>query len=319
MAQNTMLMIAALIAVFGIGLFLLSRRMKLRGSLLAILLVFVAAMFMGVAQPVSAQSSECTGDDEVAATTLQLRDDSETASPGDDFLMSIADNDLFKDGDPIDWDTLDLNPETDEVDWYFSLMHPDDASYQCGGVEYLPDDNLEAVRVTLNPECYGDDTIDFPDTLTFQYTASSQSGKKAPQPATVTIIIEFDNVTAFDHEIFIGGGVDPEVNVAEDATTLNGTIDPDSVDLDPETAGRQTSITVPSSLGPDLEVTLTVNSAGLVTAEITSGSIPEEINDYPACNQDHTLVVVPYTIENTLDEVSDPADITVTFDANCPV
>lgn len=307
MGQNTILIIAALIAAGGVGLFLLSRRYKLRGSFLAAVLVFAAAMFI-TAQPVAAQSNECTGEE---VTGLRLVNDTYEGVINEEFELAIVSNDLFPAGDAIDWGTLDLEPGDSDVDVSTNLFHPNAASYSCGFVTYDPDRAAEAVIVYIDPECYGEvDSIPLPSQLVFYYTAKSQSGIKAPKPAKVTITL--DQVIVSDQSIHINfnSSTEGSVNVADGATTVVGTIDRSSVDLDPSNPGQQTSIVVPAAYDPDIDVTIEVDSDGLVTLTVAS------VGD-TSCQTGTITVDIPFTIKNNAGKTSNQAVITSTFSNEC--
>lgn len=320
MSQNTILLVAVVISLLGVGLFLLSRRYKLRGSFLAIVLMFVAVTFV-TALPVSAQSANsCSANADSSGqqpgSGIQLTDDAYDLPAGvideGNFGMTIAANDLFPDSDPINWATLDLDPSTPEVDTYSMLYHPDYPSYACGYVWYnfpLFGDNEapETVYVNMSGYCHDADVDDHrpePSHYTFQYTAASLSGKKAPQPATVTLTL-FEQPIAFDHtiEATLGPDITGSVNVADNAI---GTIDPSSVDLDPSTPGQQTSITVPAAYDSDIDVTIEVDSNGLVTLTVS-------IIGLPACSEGAITADIPYTIKNSLGTTSNIAVITTYY------
>lgn len=305
-AQTPLLVAAIILVVAGIGLFFAGRRYGFKGSFLVIAFVFVAVLALA-AKPVSAQSTDCTSStNEQPVTGLQLVNDIQAGEPGTTVEVAVVANDLFPGGDPIDWATLDLIPETPEVDSYTEIYYPSDSSYICGNAFFDYDGYGENIQVYISSDCVdGDDNhIPLVSPLTFRYTAKTQGGVQAPTPATVAITLE--GVYAFDHSVQVDSIGE---NVTGDAVTFVGTIDPDSVDLDPSTPGRQTSLFVPDVATPDVDMTIEVDNTGVVTATLTSRGDLD-------CNSG-TLGDYPYTLENTMNTVSNQALITITYTFNC--
>lgn len=308
MAQNTLLIIAATIVVLGIGLLFAGKRYGFRGSFLTVLFVFVAVLFLSV-KPASAQNANCDPEATEETVSLRLVNDTYAGTPGETLYAPVVANDLFPNGDLIDWYSLDLIPETEEIDTFTYIYHPNDPTLRCGYAYFEHDVTGEEIEIYIESTCYDDDSNTFPlvSPLTFGYTAKTQSGVKAPAPATVTIILE--GVYAFDHTIYLNHTLTADANVASDAVTFVGTINSDSVDLDPSTPGRQTTLTITDIATPDVDLTLEVDSTGLVTATLTGeGDL--------TC-QSGGLGSFPYTIQNSAFTVSNEANIEITYNFDC--
>ncbi|MET4105833.1 T9SS type A sorting domain-containing protein [Hymenobacter sp. UYP22] len=125
----------------------------------------------------------------------------------------------------------------------------------------------------------------------FTYTATDNSGTVSTNTATYTIPVGVSPVAVNDQNFTA-----PNTAVSFNVTTNDtGTKDAATVDLDPNTAGIQTTKTVAG------QGTFTVNNAGLVTFT-------------PATNFTGTAVI-PYTINGTSGAVSNQANIAVTVRA----
>ena len=278
-------MIAALGILFGFSLFLAP-----------------AVTYAQSAEDHCVETNADTNEDEEPATVLGLIDDTGVIQLPDNsqslLYIAILGNDTAPNGDPLDWDTVDLDPETAGLQTSIDLPHPDDSDFSCGTIRVS---TFGILQIRLQDPCEDSifSTLAFSTDLIiapFTYTAQTVSAVTAPAPATVTVTTQTEAVesvvTAVIDEYCSGIGSPPWiVPLLDNDTTSTGTLDPSSTDLNPSLPGRQTSATV-DSVDSDDVYTITLDNSGNLTvsldAEEPTGSIP----------------IFYYTVENSLGTVS---------------
>ena len=232
--------------------------------------------------------------------------------------INVTTNDTDSDGN-VEIATVDLNPGAPGRQTLFTVINQGVFSVDGAGV------------VTFSPEA------GFTGTSTATYTIEDNDGGIS-NAATITVTVneppeadDDDAVTPRDRPI--------TTNVTTNDEDDDGTIDAATVDLDPNTAGRQTTFTVAG------EGTYTVDNAGNVTftpvlgfvgtstaayvvndndgGTSNSATITITVQDGPAANNDSalTLINTPVTIDVTANDIQtdNPLDTsTIDLDPNTP-
>src|SRR5690606_34031787 len=153
------------------------------------------------------------------------------------FYLALLPNDTAPDDDPIDWETIDLDPNTAGLQTSFNLYHPEDGTLICGTVTV---GSFGVLVVTLRYTCWDEDILEndtIPSDFTiapFTYTAQTVGGNPAPAPATVTILVVAGPepgvvVAQNDQDGGVGGSCSFEgftLNLVSNDSTTAGTIDP---------------------------------------------------------------------------------------------
>lgn len=292
-------MVAIIFMALAGGLFLIKRRYKLK--LLGIMLSLLVGTSLIVAplSTVYAQTAEeCVPDSsDEGGQVLGLVDDSMSVPGEGNYLLAILNNDNAPDDDPLDWQTVDLNPALAGQQTSIDALMPNEPGYICGSLSVTS--NFGLLAITLLEDCYyelpednpcweGEDLdlctyyLPLPEYITLQYTADTLSGQPAPAPATVTILIDADTpdsvVMAAEDSGSISGTCDVPINdsviiqILDNDITSSGTLDPTTVDLNPSLPGRQTTVTINASGGI---VTATVDNNGNVIITTSGGFVAE--------------------------------------------
>lgn len=223
-------------------------------------------------------------------------------------------NDSATDDDPLDWTTVDLDPDTPGRQTEMTLYHPDSPD----GVDYpcvignITVGNFGVLEIDLHYSCWwsNDDPFDEGELIIpadyeippFTYTAYTESGQLAPEPATVTIVlndsVDDGEVTALPTDVWSCGMGAPITgyDLAGDVITVSGTIDLATFDLDPASPGIQSSVTVEIA---GVTYTAEVDSSGMLSLDSSSGILTADPIFY-------------YTVQNTNGVQSNLAPIIVT-------
>lgn len=335
----SVLIIAATFAMFWFGRNNYRYNYK-RGVFSAAVLLFGLAVVVSPAGTVYAQSIEdcppetsqtdnSSGDNgDNTPQVLALVDDQVTMQfPSDDSWQTattyayyaVLANDSAPTDDPLDWDTVDLDPNTPGLQRSLSFQHPNAPSdedceiaeiqvgvfgvlditmnYSCG---YLIDEENSIYETHIIPNDY--------QIPSFTYTAQTQSGQPAPVPALVTILAEPSPssgvVIANNDQWQCTHSSSPWYgSLPDNDTTTVGTINPSTVDLNPSLPGLQQSVVATSNMGSTYQ--LSVDSAGEFTIDVINMVAGDTAVDFTAF----------YTIQNTAGTVSNIATIKV---GNCP-
>lgn len=287
--------VALFLCIFSLVVF---KKFSYKPFILVFTLVFSFNMLAPIA--ISAQSEDCTEVEPVLESPeLSLVDDVIVMpfagfglGSSAEFTVDILTNDLPPEGDSIDWATVDLNPTTPGIQTQSSVYHPDFPNYWCG--EFWVSTIDEELYLYIEETCVNDvfDTVGFPDlpvTFTTLYTAFTLNGVVAAESALVSFTLEAQVVFANDDQEFIDCVWDEEqsrtINLVDNDTTDIGIIDPTTVDLDPETPGKQTSVILTTL---DNSFSAEVDSSGIVTVTILNGSA--------SINGNHAIG--SYTVQN---------------------
>ncbi|NEQ41240.1 MAG: DUF4347 domain-containing protein, partial [Okeania sp. SIO3I5] len=239
------------------------------------------ATFVGTATPITytvedddgAYSNEATISVRVNDPPTATNDTSVTnkATP---VTFSITGNDSDTDG-TLDLTTVDLDPGTDGRQT--SNTVPGQGTYTV--------DN--AGNVTFTPEATFVGT-----TTPITYTVADNDGGVSNE-ATVSVTVNNVPPTATDDTSVTNKATPVTFSITGNDSDTDGTLDLTTVDLDPSTAGRQTSNTVPG------QGTYTVDNAGNVTFT-------------PEATFVGTTTPITYTVADNDGGVSNEANITVT-------
>ncbi len=230
-------------------------------------------------------------------STLALPD-ADQSIPNTRIYVAILGNDNAPQGDPLDWDTIDLDPDSPGQQTFFSLRHPNNADILCGEVRVS---TFGIVSVNLIDPCWNENydlSLPIPGDYSidpFTYTAQTQGGDPAPAPATVTITVDptpdTSIVIAAEDTSTCSFYISETLDILSNDTTSIGTLNPLSIDLNPSLPGRQTSV----SLTEDSIVSsASVDNDGIVTLVSDSYS---------------TMPTIYYTVENSEGSVSNIAEI----------
>lgn len=266
---------------------LLLRKRGIQVRFLPVLILMLVGFYSFTPVMVHAQSSEACmtqaneDEDETPAvvTSLSLQNDSgemllpDGGNPTVVYYMSLLNNDTPPTDDTFDWNTLDIDTGQDGVQQSRNIQHPDDSDYDCGDIDVMLNGIL---RVTLEYTCYdilaNALTIDNDFVITpFGYLVTSENDVTTETPATVNITVSSSADTVVTA---LGDTLECEasqtVDILANDSTSSGTLDPDTVDLDPNTPGiQQTYSYVGFLIVTPYTFTATVDNDGniLVTTE----------------------------------------------------
>ncbi|MBP4138553.1 Ig-like domain-containing protein [Flavobacterium geliluteum] len=240
-----------------------------------------------------AQNDPTPGNNSGSATPAVNRfpvanDDDQSAFPltedGADGTVNILTNDTDPDGNPsapvngIGQFTIDLDTALAGIQTTYS-----DAK----GVWTL---NTTTGIVTFNP------ANNYNGTATITYTLCDVSGLCDNADITFVVTAVNDAPVANNNAVSTDEDTPVTINITTNDTDLDGTIDVATVDLDPATAGIQTTFTVTG------QGTYTVDNTGLVTFT-------------PVLNYNGTATPINYTVNDNLGLVSNIATLTITVNA----
>jgi LPXTG-motif cell wall-anchored protein len=301
--SNWLLLAAVLLLFAGLAVFL---RYRYGFKPFVLMLVVAFAVALSPYSAVLAQTvDECDPDttsqgqndaeEPQGSTVLILEDDTgfielPTEFSGNSYLyMALFSNDTAPTGDPIDGETLDLDTETPGVQTSISLLHPDDSDYSCGSIS-VAGSYIVAVEIAYN--CYNEEfealtlPLDF-SIEPFLYSVVTEDSVEPEEPALVTVTIGEN--TGVVQAVSDGGCTfDSPFSVLDNDSTSVGSLDPATVDLNPNLPGIQTSVEYSDEF---ISTTVSVNGSGVVTA-------PDEGTYF-------------YTVQNTNGDVSNVAAISV--------
>lgn len=289
--NNQLLILGGSVLLILVGLFVLKKRGFVVKILPIILLLFLGLYSVSPITTYAQSAEDCllqAGQEEsqspAPVTSLTLQDDTSTmqlpdgGNPTTVHYMTLLVNDTPPSDDPLDWNTLDIDTGQVGIQQSRSILHPDDSAYSCGVIDVLINGML---RIALEYTCY--DNLANPLTIDndfviapFDYTVASENNVTTDSPATVTV-----SVTATP--AYVVNGVQDSLEceasqtidiLANDSTTI-GTLDPDTIDLDPNKPGiQQTYSYVHTPVSTPYTYTATVVGGGsiIVTTEAsTSG------------------------------------------------
>lgn len=289
--NNQLLILGGSVLLILVGLFVLKKRGFVVKILPIILLLFLGLYSVSPITTYAQSAEDCllqAGQEEsqspAPVTSLTLQDDTSTmqlpdgGNPTAVHYMTLLVNDTPPSDDPLDWNTLDIDTGQVGIQQSRSILHPDDSAYSCGVIDVLINGML---RIALEYTCY--DNLANPLTIDndfviapFDYTVASENNVTTDSPATVTV-----SVTATP--AYVVNGVQDSLEceasqtidiLANDSTTI-GTLDPDTIDLDPNKPGiQQTYSYVHTPVSTPYTYTATVVGGGsiIVTTEAsTSG------------------------------------------------
>ncbi len=236
--------------------------------------------------------------------------DSDITQVDTPFTVVVTANDTDADG-TVDVTTVDLDPTTPGRQTTFAVA----------GVGTFTADNTG--NVTFTPEA------GFTGPATLTYTVDDNDGATS-NAATLSITVNNPPMAA-DDAGFTQFNTAITLTVTDNDTDADGAVDPATVDLDPATAGQQTSLTVPG------EGAFSVDASGAVTFTPTNGffgistltytvndndggisnaaNISIEINGPPAAEDDSgnteadTAIAIPVLV-NDSDPDDDPIQVT---------
>ncbi len=332
--QTVTLMLSSGIILITFALLFFTRKSHVKYRLLVAVLVFGFTVLASPASFAYAQSADdCTpgtsgnggGENN---QTLGLVDDQLTMQfPSDDSwdtvttyaYYAVLANDSAPTDDPLDWDTIDLDPNTAGRQLSRSFQHPDAPVEEDCEIASVAVGTLGVLIITMNYSCsylidednFIYETLVIPSDYQipqFLYTANTQGGQPAPVPAVVTILAEPNPsagvVVANNDEWVCTHGSSPWYgNLPDNDTTSVGTINPASVDLNPSLPGLQQSVVATSNLGSTYQ--LSVDSAGEFTIDVINMVDGDTATSFTAY----------YTIQNSAGTVSNVATIK---EGNCP-
>ncbi|MGD1704604.1 Ig-like domain-containing protein, partial [Dapis sp. BLCC M229] len=206
-------------------------------------------------------------------------DDNDSTPVNQAVTFNISNNDIDSEG-IVDPSTIDLNPSTPDIDQTFTI--PTQGSFNV-------DNNGD---VTFTPE------TDFVGEVSIPYTIADENNNTS-NPANITVTVTNLPPIATDNSESTQLGQPVTFNITDNDTDPDSTIDLTTVDIDPNTPERDTSLTIPG------EGTYTVDDAGNITftpeAEFTGTTTP-----------------ITYTIQDNLGAVSNQANITVDVTPTLP-
>ncbi|NEP94018.1 MAG: tandem-95 repeat protein, partial [Okeania sp. SIO2G4] len=209
-----------------------------------------------------------------------LDDDSATTVIDTPVTLNIADNDT-----PIDLDSIDLNPDTPEIEK--TLEIPDQGTFE------VDDDG----NVTFTP------VSGFTGQVNIPYVANDPNGNSLP-PANISIdvvgslppnqppIANNDNGTTLKNQPVT-------INITDNDNDIDGNIDPSTIDLDPDTPGEQKTRVIPE------QGTFEIDDNGNVTFTPEPDFVGE--------------ATIPYTVNDNDGELSNSANITIAVINTPPV
>ncbi len=201
--------------------------------------------------------------------------DTKTTNEDTPVTINVTANDTDPDG-TIDVATVDLDPATAGIQTTFSVTGQGTYSVDAlGVVTFTPAANYNGVATAIN------------------YTVNDKDGFIS-NSATITVTVTAVN----DKPVAVNDNAETDedtvvtIDVTANDTDVDGTIDVASVDLDPATAGIQTSFSVTG------QGTYSVDNSGIVTFT-------------PAANYNGTTTPINYTVHDNQGAVSASATITV--------
>jgi large repetitive protein len=226
--------------------------------------------------------------------------DSRTTNEDTPITFSATANDTDVDG-TVDVSTVDLDPSTTGIQTTFTNAQGTFAVNTTGDVTFTP-------------------TLNFNGSTVINYTVNDSNGATS-NVATLSVTINAVNDAPVAVNNASSTNEDTPVtltNIAANDTDVDGTVDPTTIDLDPATAGIQTTFTNASgawSVNPAGDVTFTpaLNFNGTATLSYTvkdnSGAVSNSailsinvapINDAPVAinNAESTNEDTPVTITN---------------------
>ncbi|WP_202220468.1 Ig-like domain-containing protein, partial [Okeania sp. KiyG1] len=187
--------------------------------------------------------------------------------------FSIADNDNDIDGN-IDPSTIDLNPNTPGEQKTRTI--PGQGTFEV-------DNNG---NVTFTP------VADFVGEATIPYTVADNDGQTS-NSANITITVINTPPVATNDNASTGVNTPVTFNITDNDTDSDGTLDLTTVDLDPNTEGRQTTFTQPG------EGTFEIDNAG----NITFTPVAEFVGE---------VTPITYTVADNNGDISNTAEVAVT-------
>ncbi|NES64252.1 MAG: tandem-95 repeat protein, partial [Okeania sp. SIO2D1] len=211
-------------------------------------------------------------DENIPPTAVE---DSAVTNPNTAVTFNITDNDTDSDG-TIEPSTVDLDPETEGQQT---------TQIVAGEGSYTVD---ESGNVTFTPEA------GFAGTATaITYTVEDNDGGVSNQ-ANINVTVTDENIppTAVEDSAVTNPNTAVTFNITDNDTDSDGTIEPSTVDLDPETEGQQTTQIVAG------EGSYTVDESGNVTFTPEAGFAG-------------TATAITYTVEDNDGGVSNQANINV--------
>ncbi|MDX6191680.1 Ig-like domain-containing protein [Flavobacterium sp. Fl-318] len=211
--------------------------------------------------------------------------DSKTTNEDTVVTIDVTTNDTDVDGS-IDVATVDLDPATAGKQTTFTITGEGTYSVDAlGVVTFTPVANYNGTATPVN------------------YTVNDNSGTVSNvAQITITVIAVNDAPVAVNDSKTTNEDTVVTIDVSTNDTDVDGTIDVASVDLDPATAGKQTTFTVTG------EGTYIVDALGVVTFT-------------PVANYNGTATPVNYTVNDNSGTVSNVAQINISVTAvnNTPV
>lgn len=280
---NQLLLISGAFLLFIIGLCIIRRRGVNIGILPVIVAMCLSFYALAPAVTYAQSADECateTPAEDEPAVALQLVNDAgvmqlpDVGTPSVTYYMSLLSNDSAPSGDAFDQDTIDLDPDTAGIQTTLEIYHPDDADYDCGEMNI---NDFGILTVSLSYECYNEsfDLLNLSNDFTipsFDYVVTTQDNVTATTPATVTIDVLGDPgyvITTVQDDLACESLQTVDI-LANDATSI-GSLDPDTIDLNPNLPGIQQTYTYTQDIFGDLyEFTATVNGDGDI--EVSSGA-----------------------------------------------
>ncbi|NEQ41362.1 MAG: tandem-95 repeat protein, partial [Okeania sp. SIO3I5] len=199
-------------------------------------------------------------------------DDNASTSVNQPVTFNIANNDLDQEGE-VDPSTIDLDPSTPDIEKILEVA---------GQGIFNVDENGE---LTFTPE------LEFAGEVTIPYTIADENNNVS-NPANVTVTVVNLPPIATDNSESTTAGQAVTFNITDDDSDPDTTLDLTTVDLDPSTPERDTSITVPG------EGSYTVDDAGNVTFT-------------PEAGFSGVTTPITYTIQDNLGAVSNQANISI--------
>ena len=199
-------------------------------------------------------------------------DDNASTSVNQPVTFNIANNDVDQEGE-VDPSTIDLDPSTPDIE----------KTLEVAGQGIFNVDENGDLTFTPEPGFVGDVTI--------PYTIADENNNVS-SPANVTVTVVNLPPVAMDNSESTTAGQPVTFNITDNDSDPDTTIDLTTVDLDPSTPERETSVTVPG------EGSYTVDDAGNVIFTPEAG---------------FTGVTTPitYTIQDNLGAVSNQANISI--------
>ncbi len=253
--MNQLLLLAGAVFLVLTAILLLRKR-GIQVRYLPVLILVLVGFYSFTPVMARAQTSETCmtqandEEDETPAviTSLSLQNDTgemllpDGGNPTVVYYMSLLNNDTPPTDDTFDWNTLDIDTGQVGIQQSRNIQHPGDSDYDCGDIDVMLNGIL---RITMEYTCYdllsNELTIDNDFVITpFEYLVTTENDVTAETPATVNISV---SSTAESVVTTLGDSLACEASqtvdiLANDSTTV-GTLDPDTIDLNPNTEGIQ--------------------------------------------------------------------------------